>query len=279
MKLRDTYSDDIAYVLSKRHANGGDLWTTADGFIGKGGAFSTGSVALLLVELGFRKKDSLLQELAQIFFDKLRPDGRFRISQSGAIYPCHTIGCLRILCQMGYANESRLEATWRHLQANQQNDGGWMCAKYSFGRGPTTQHSNPGPTLEALDALRLKGDPAMQPCINAAVDFLLWHWEVKIPVGPCQFGMGTLFHQTEFPFFRYNLFYYAYVLSFFEKARKDPRFLEAYACLKSKLRRSKIPVENPNHLLAHLEFCKKDQPSFLATKRFKEIEKHVKSAS
>jgi hypothetical protein len=47
----------------------------------------------------------------------------------------------------------------------------------------------------------------------------LQHWVVKRPLGPCHFGIGTLFMQVEYPFLRYNLFSYVYVLSFYERAK------------------------------------------------------------
>ncbi|HEB12921.1 MAG TPA: hypothetical protein ENI11_04515, partial [Actinobacteria bacterium] len=41
-------------------------------------------------------------------------------------------------------------------------------------------------------------------------------------------------------------FFYVYVLSFYNKAKTDWRFLEALGVLRSKLSDSKIVVENPN---------------------------------
>jgi hypothetical protein len=111
--------------------------------------------------------------------------------------------------------------------------------------------------------------------INKAVEFLLWHWQHRKPVGPCHFGMGSLFNKIEFPFFRYNLFYYVYVLSFYKKAVTDKRFLEAYKLVESKLEDGKVIVENPNRKLKGMEFCRKDSASELATKRFHEIRKNV----
>ena len=98
---------------------------------------------------------------------------------------------------------------------------------------------------------------------------------VPEPIGPCHFGMGTLFNKTEFPFFRYNIFYYTYVLSFYQKATKDKKFKEAYLKLKTKLKDGEMVIENPIRLLANLDFCKKEKPSLLATKRFLQIEKNL----
>lgn len=274
MKLKEKYKNDIAVIMSKKHSNGGDLWATEDNYISRGSPFSTRDVALMLIEFGYTKKDILIKEIAELIFETLQSDGRFRIAKAGAIYPCHTIGSLRALCYMGYAKDKRLNKTFEHLLGIQQQDGGWLCNKFSFGRGPETNHSNPGPTLEALDALRFSNTNNNTQHLNKAVEFLLWHWEEKKPIGPCHFGMGTLFNKTEFPFFRYNLFYHTYVLSFYKKALSDKRFKEALTRLKSKLKNDEMIIENPNRLLANFDFCKKGQPSLIATKRFNEILKN-----
>jgi hypothetical protein len=77
--------------------------------------------------------------------------------------------------------------------------------------------------------------------------------------------------KTEFPFFRYNLFYYCYTLSFYKKAQKDKRFKEALILLKKKLVNGKMLIENPNRQLAEMDFCRKGQPGELATIKFNEL--------
>jgi hypothetical protein len=65
--------------------------------------------------------------------------------------------------------------------------------------------------------------------LDRAVDLLLEHWTTRAPLGPCHYGIGTLFLQVEYPFRTYNLFFWVYVLSFSPRARADPRFAEALA--------------------------------------------------
>ncbi|MDD4096540.1 MAG: prenyltransferase, partial [Oscillospiraceae bacterium] len=150
-------------------------------------------------------------------------------------------------------------------------DGGWRCKKFSFGHGPETESSNPLPTLSALDSFRYSDEFRNEPSLDRAVEFLLEHWTIRTPIGPCHYGMGTLFMQVEYPFRNYNLFVYVYVLSFFEKARTDKRFLEALQALESKTIDGQIVVERVVPKLAALSFCKKGQPSELATRRYREI--------
>lgn len=136
-------------------------------------------------------------------------------------------------------------------------------------------YSNPGPTLEALDAFRFSSLSYTDKRLEKAVDFLLWHWKIKKPIGPCHYGIGSLFMKTEFPFFRYNLFYYCYTLSFFKKAHKDKRFKDALILLKDKLINGKMIIENPNRQLAEMVFCRKGQQSELATIKFKDLMKNI----
>lgn len=278
MTRKQQYKNDVTFLLSKQHTNGGELWACADGSIGKGSPFSTRDVASMLRELGYTRQDSIVKNIAELLFQHQQPDGRFKSSSSGAIYPCHTIGTTRVLCWLGYSKDKRLRKTFDYLLSIQEEDGGWKCNKFSFGRGPETIHSNPGTTLEALDALRFRDEEIIRQAANRAVAFLLWHGEYKLPVGPCHFGIGSLFKQTEFPFFRYNLFYYTYVLSFFPEATHDKRFKQYFKLLSSKLQDGKLIIENPNRHLAHLQFCMKSQPSELATRRFREIEKNVRES-
>lgn len=219
--------------------------------------------------------NGLLKKTAELILSSWCEDGRFRLAPKGTIYPCHTATTARILCRLGYASDYRLKRTFEHLLEIQHNDGGWRCNTYKFGRGPETIFSNPGPTLEALDAFRFTTLLNQDKRLDKAVEFLLRHWEIRKPLGPCHFGIGTLFMRVEFPFFRYNLFFYVYVLSFYNRAKRDKRFLEALRILESKLVQGKIVVEAPNRKLAGFSFCRKGEPSALATERYKEILKNL----
>ena len=95
-------------------------------------------------------------------------------------------------------------------------------------------------------------------------------------MGPCHFGIGTLFMQVEYPFLRYNLVSYVYVLSFYERAKQDVRYLEALRALESRLdERGRIVVERPHRNLASLSSCAKGHPSDLATARYREVLKNL----
>ncbi len=274
MQNPEDYSSDIEEILEKRYDNGWDFWTTPDKRLSKGGPFSALESALLLHELGVPSSNPILQSVAKLVFDSLRQDGRFKLSPSGAIYPCHTIHAANVLCNLGYAADERLQQTIRHLFDIQYTDGGWRCNKFSYGRGPETESSNPFPTLIALNLFRFTPYANQESVLDKAVDFLLNHWVIRKPIGPCHYGMGRLFMQVEYPFSNYNLFVYVYVLSFYHRAQNDPRYLEALQSLESKMVEGKIVVERVNRKLAHLSFCKKGHPSVLATKRYLELKRN-----
>jgi len=51
-----------------------------------------------------------------------------------------------------------------------------------------------------LDALRFSNGFNKEPVLDKAVDFLLENWKIRKPIGPCHYGIGTLFMQIEYPF-------------------------------------------------------------------------------
>ncbi len=275
MAVDEQYLPDVEAILSHRHDNGADFWTTPDKRLLKGAPFSTLESISYLLELGMEPTDPLLQEAADLIFSAWREDGRFKLSAQGAIYPCHTVHAAEMLCSMGYASDVRLQKTFGHLLDIQHTDGGWRCNKFSFGRGPETEFSNPFPTLTALNAFRFSNYLGNEPALDKAVDFLLEHWTIRKPIGPCHYGIGTLFMQVEYPFRNYNLFVYVYVLSFYNRAKEDKRFLEALEALKSKMVDGQIVVERVVPKLADFSFCKKGKPSTLATMRYHEMIKNL----
>jgi len=271
MSVKDGYSSDVEVILSHKHDNGADLWTTPDKRLIKGSPFSTLESVMYLLELGIEPEEPVLKDAAALILSTWQEDGRFKMYPQGTIYPCQTIHAANVLCHMGYNTDNRLQKTFVHLLDTQYIDGGWRCNKFSFGRGPETEYSNPFPTLNALNAFRFSEYLNREPSLDKAVEFLLEHWTIKKPIGPCQYGIGTLFMQVEYPFRNYNLFVYVYVLSFYNQAKEDKRFLEALELLESKMSNGQIIVERIVSKLAGLSFCKKGKPSALATKRYHEI--------
>ncbi len=271
MATEERYISDVEAILSHRYDNGADHWATPDKRLIKGAPWSTLECTMFLLELGMEPTELILRETAELIFSIWQEDGRFKLYPKGAIYPCQTIHAARVLCHLGYAADERIQKTFRHLLEIQHTDGGWRCNKFSFGHGEETKYSNPHPTLLALDAFRFSYNFRDEQALDKAVEFLLGHWRIRKPIGPCHYGIGTLFMQVEYPFRNYNLFMYVYVLSFYDRAKRDERFLEAFETLKSKMTNGQIVVERVVTKLAELSFCKKGQTSELATNRYNEI--------
>ncbi|MHB8061475.1 MAG: prenyltransferase/squalene oxidase repeat-containing protein [Ruminiclostridium sp.] len=271
MTIEAKYQNDIENLIKRIHDNGGDYWASEDGRLFVGNPFSTITCSLILYELGVDMSNPSLKGAVDLIIGAWRKDGRFKLAPTGTLQPCYTILPARLLCRLGYASDMRMAKTFEHLLETQYTDGGWRCNKFSFGRGPETEYSNPWPTLEALDAFRYTQYLNSDERLDKAVEFLLSHWEIRKPIGPCHYGMGSLFMRTEFPFLRYNIFYYLYVLSFYTKAKNDPRFLSALRFLQSKLINDEIIVENTNPKLKRYSFCEIGKPSILATNRYIEL--------
>lgn len=271
MPIEMQYLSDVEKIISHRFDNGADYWTTPDKRLIKGAPFSTLECVKYLMELGMEPTEPLLKECADLIFTSWREDGSFKLYPQGSVYPCQIVKAAEVLCQMGYASDDRLQKTFRHLLDSQYSDGGWRCNKFYFGRGPETEYSNPFPTLNALNAFRFSNYLNKELALDRAVEFLLEHWTIRKPIGPCHYGIGTLFMQVEYPFRNYNLFVYVYVLSFYDRAKEDKRFLEAFETLRSKTVEGQIVVERVVPKMAGLTFCKKGNPSELATLRYREI--------
>lgn len=270
MAVEAQYLPDVEAILSHRGDQGADYWTTPDKRLLRGSPFSAYQSAQMLLELGMEPEDPVLRAVAGLFFSTWREDGRFRLYPTGG-FPCQTAYAAQLLCRLGHAGDARTRATLEYLLATQHADGGWRCEKFFFGRGPETEYSNPMPTLTVLNAFRHTERLNREPALDRAVEFLLEHWVIRAPIGPCHYGMGTRFMQVEYPFYNYNLFPYVYGLSFWHAAKADGRFLEALGALRAKLKDGQVVVERVVPKLAKLEFCKKGRPSALATRRYREI--------
>lgn len=269
------YQADIGKLLALQGINGGEYWATPDGNISKGGALSTVECSIVIAELldadPAGDARGIARGAAETIFRCMRDDGRIRTIPAGAIYPCHTAGAARALCALGFSQDGRMGKTYGHFLETQYPDGGWRCNSSKFGKGPETLSSNPGPTLGILDIFRHTDYVNAERKLDQAVAFLLDHWESRRPLGPCHYGIGSLFMKLEYPMLRYNLFTYVYVLSFYRAARKDRRFIEAFNVLTSKLVDGMVVIENQNKKLAELDFCRIHEKSALATRRYGEI--------
>lgn len=269
---------DVRTILGRRHDNGDDFWATPDGRVYVGNPYSTITCLLMLHELELDAGHEAVRGGIDLLLDACRPDGRIRLGPKSPLYPCYTAEAARVLCRYGLAEEERVQRTVAYFLDSAEQDGGWRCNFRRFGEGPETEAANPGATLYVLDALRFRREQVDAPEATGAVDFLLSHWVTRAPLGPCHWGIGTQFLRVEFPFLRYNLFYWVYVLSWYPRARGDGRFLEALAELTVHLDdEGKLVIDHRHRGLKDLAFCAPKQPSEVATRRFREIAERMES--
>ncbi|HSJ45123.1 MAG TPA: hypothetical protein VK923_10630 [Euzebyales bacterium] len=273
----DSHDADVAAIVARRHDNGGDFWATAEGRVYVGNPFSTIASLAMLHELGVPADHEAVQGGLELILDACRDDGRIRVAPKAPLYPCYTAEAARVLCRFGLADHPSVQRTMRYLLDSVHGTGGWRYNFTRFGRGPDTRYANPGATLYALDALRFGTEHrAGVVAIDHAVESLLDHWETREPLGPCHWGIGTQFLRVEYPFLRHNLFFYVNVLSFYARARSDPRFAAAVSALEAKLDEAgRLVVERPHPRLRGLAFCARGEPSALATARHGEIRRNL----
>ena len=266
-------------ILQRQNDNGGLYWSREDGDIHVPSGFSTIDTISVLGEIGYTTHDnSQIADAVDFIFSYQTPEGSFKYSPKSSKLPCLTARIIAGLGRLGLKNDMRIDKSYKWMLDNQWDDGGWRCKTVKLGKSPLTDASNPGTTLYVLDAFRFKDKSSDDiDKLNKGVDFLLQHWDVRQPIGPCNFGIGSTFMKVEYPFLRYNIFYYVYILSFYDKAKNDKRFWEAYNQLRNKLKDNKLIPENPHRAWKDFYFARKGQVSEIGTKRWIEIEKNIKT--
>ncbi|MBN1472660.1 MAG: hypothetical protein JW925_12835 [Syntrophaceae bacterium] len=265
--------DEIKNIICLSEVNGGYYWARHDGNIHAPYGFSTIDVLNTLGDIGLHAADSkIVLDAIEFIFTYFDEKGCFKYSPKSSKLPCITALILTAFGRLGYKKDKRIQKCYQYLLETQQKDGGWRCNTVKLGKSPATDSSNPGTTLYVLDAFRFKTnikDYISQ--LDKGVLFLLKHWDTRTPLGPCEFGIGKRFLSIEYPFLRYNLFYYVYVLSKYNSAHKDERYKDALNTLIMKTRDNKIFPETPHKSWQQYSFAQKNKYSEIATKRFKEI--------
>lgn len=264
--------NEVERILATAARNHGDCWSRRDGNIHAPAGFSTIDVLATLGSLGVRADSyPLVSKAIEFVLAYQQPDGSFRYAPKSSKLPCITGSVLAAFGRLAYC-EAGLASSYENLLSSQNTDGGWRCATVKLGRSPQTDASNPGTTLYVLDAFQYRENTLKErTALDRGVAFLLDHWDSRVPLGPCAFGIGTTFMKTELPMLRYNLLYYCYVLSKYASARCDKRFLEAVRLLRGKTRDGILLNENPHKAWRGFSFARPGEPCAPATALVAEV--------
>lgn len=269
-KKKIPVSQEMQLVFAQNEINGGPFWSRADGNI-YWGSFSTGSVLCHLAETGLTKEDRRIAELAKFLFQYQSKQGFLKLSPKGpGWWSCFTATVLGALLRFGYVGDGQVQQGIDWLLETQRPDGGWYCTKNALKGGPKERlESCPNSVLNVLWAFMTRPELRDRQELVPAVEFLLRHWETKVPIPPVDrgsYGIGSRFKRIRYPLFEYHLLKYVYVLSHYDHALKDDRFREAVELLISKRdSQGRWIIDKPYRGWEELEFGKEGCPSKWAT--------------
>lgn len=271
-------TEEIEKIIKSPTVNGGNFWARTDGDIHAPAGFSAIDVLNTLGDLGVgHDQYPVIRKTIDFIFSCYDGSGCFKYNPKSAKLPCITARILTAFGRLGYSDD-RLEACYQRLLSTQEQDGGWRCNTVKLGKAPSTDASNPGTTLYVLDAFHYRKNSEEDILkLEKGVLFLLNHWKTRLPLGPCQFGIGTNFLKIEYPMIRYNLLYYCCVLSRFKASLDNECFQEAFSLIRNKAENGKIKPENPHKSWRKFSFAQKDKESRMATKRYHEILDNIAS--
>ena len=180
--------------------------------------------ALYLLELGVAPEHEALRGVAQLIFDAWREDGRIRTAP-GDLYPLpHRAGGQRAVPH-GVRAGCAAAADAGLFSGPPSGPTGAGAAK-STALAMVRRRSIPRPIPLWLFSICSARFPALRmiPGWTARWISCCRTGRFRRPISPCHYGIGSRFMQVEYPMRGYGLFYYVYVLSFYERARGDKRF-------------------------------------------------------
>jgi hypothetical protein len=268
-----TLKEEIDKIISNDKINGYHYWARYDGNIHAPAGYSTIDVLYALGDIGIEYREyDIIKKAIEFIFIYYDGKGQFRYSEKSSKLPCITARILAALGKLEYREDKRIYECYNYLLNTQEEDGGWRCSTVKKGKSISTDASNPGTTLYVLDAFRYRDNNKQEvEQLNRAITFLLNHWDTRTPLGPCEFGIGSTFMKIEYPFIRYNIFYYVYILSKYKKSINDRRYIEAKEILKKKTINGNLVIENPHKSWREYSFSKKNEISEIANKKYCEI--------
>ena len=169
------------------------------------------------------------------------------------------------LVKLGLGLKPAVKTAVKYL-AGLIRDNGWPCAvskELGKFRGPGRKDDPcPFANLAMLKVLAELEEWRESRACRVGADVLLRLWDKSVTNHPYMFYMGTDFRKLKVPFVWYDLLHVLDVLSRFSWLKKDARFLNMLAILKSKMdRQGRFTLESVWTAWKEWEFGQKKEPS------------------
>jgi hypothetical protein len=169
------------------------------------------------------------------------------------------------LVKLGLGSKPAVKKAVKHL-AGLLRDNGWPCAvskELGKFRGPGRKDDPcPYANLAMLKVLAELEEWRDSRACRVGADALLRLWDKSVALHPYMFYMGTDFRKLKVPFVWYDLLHVLDILSRSSWLKKDARFLNMLAMLKSKMdRQGRFTLESVWTAWKEWEFGQKKEPS------------------
>jgi hypothetical protein len=203
-----------------------------------------------LADMGLTTDDEGISPIIQKVKEHRSEEGLFQLSTN---IPVHFGGsgqdqgawalCDAPLVMYSVVKMNKINTTETHkgvdFLLSLKRENGWPCAvskELGKFRGPGKK-DDPCPyvNLIMLRLLALFPEYKDSPAVRTGVECLLSCWETSKERHPYMFYMGTDFRKLKAPFIWYDILHVADVVSQFEFATKDPRFLEMLNIINAKV--------------------------------------------
>ena len=246
-----------------------------------------------IADLGITVNDADLAQLKESLYQFRSAEGLFQLPIQIAVHYggtgelthgwalCDAPLILYSAIKIGLISATEAQPSVEYLMSFVQENG-WPCAvskELGNFRGPgRKQDPCPYVNLIMLKLLSLNDQNRTSREVHFGIQCLLHLWETSQKQHPYIFYMGTDFRKLKAPFIWYDILHVTEVLSLYEEARSDQRFMEMISLINSKAdQNGEFTNESVWQAWKEWEFGQKKKPSdwltFLITRINDRIER------
>jgi len=229
-----------------------------------------------IADIGLRKDDPYIKEIAQKIFEHQSAEGPFQLPMNipkhfggsgrdeGAWALCDAPILAYSLAKFGFDKDERIQKAVKYL-ASIVRDNGWPCAvskELGKFRGPGRKDDPcPYATLAMLKMLLQFEEWKQSKETHVGAESLLDLWSKSRELHPYMFFMGTDFRKLKAPFIWYDIVHVLDVLSYCTWLKHDSRLKEMAQIVKSKGKDGKYTPESEWTAWKGWDFGQKEEPS------------------